>query len=264
MPTGLRKRKNPKQCSWFLPANLLFPIVGNGSSVLSPTWVFVTPFYLFFSYCVQSLSKHHVSTLKLHWESDVFVPPARLYLDLSCHFLPVLVQKPLLFPCLCCCAPTPTPGQSDSLKCKTDAVISLLQTLQCTYCLAQSCVWCSLTSETLFPTLCPPLMHCSPHSSSCCSSDISDGPTTPGPLHCSSPTWRPFLPGLCSNVTFVCRWRWSSHSHPNPSPFPLFPVFFPLCVFIGLITSVLTRIPPAPRGTFVYCYTLVLRTLTGT
>ena len=64
-----------------------------------------------FFHATFGLSANTVSSvLKLHREEDFFQPSPLLYTSLSCHLLPLLVQTPPLFPSLCSCASTPSPG----------------------------------------------------------------------------------------------------------------------------------------------------------
>lgn len=185
-----------------------------------------------------SLLSYHVQSTSKHWqlcpETILRIYFTLLYPGLSCcHILLALVQNPsIIFPPLLLsphCRPGPSPRGSQSAPFKRRSGRSLL------------CFRPSDEVPSTGPSLCPPLPHSSPCSSSCCSFKISS--TThhpraiaPAPYHL---VFRPLqlhvvtlLPDLCSDATFVDRPSWlvsSSHPRPTPALLLLFSVLLPLC-----------------------------------
>lgn len=208
--------------------NLPFPVAIDCSSELLLAHAFWTPI---FALMPRSVYQQTLAALPWNYIENILytvISWSQLLPHLACisaepfnHFSASALERH--------CRPGPSPRSSQSAPFKRRTGRSLL------------CFRPSDEVPSTGPSLCPPLPHSSPCSSSCCSFKISS--TThhpraiaPAPYHL---VFRPpqlhvvtLLPDLCSDATFVHRPSWlvsSSHPRPTPALLLLFSVLLPLC-----------------------------------
>lgn len=233
--------------------NLPFPVAINCSSELLLAHAFWTPI---FALMPRSVYQQTLAALPWNYIENILytvISWSQLLPHLACisaepfnHFSASALERH--------CRPGPSPRSSQSAPFKRRSGRSLL------------CFRPSDEVPSTGPSLCPPLPHSSPCSSSCCSFKISS--TTHHPRAIAPAPYRlvfrppqlhvvTLLPDLCSDATFVHRPSWLvSSSHPRPpQPFCSSFLCFSPCVLIELITYVLTSslLPPLTKKSAQPC-----------